>query len=977
MRGDVHAFLHSLSGLTVLVDDAANFGHQAAATMLMDSVTELGYRGRITLVAPERVQGRLRTLVSDALWQRIDVVTDELTEGRADPRSNGGGNEPGPHLVMVAASDAIGRDPTSGAALLDSVGADRAIVLKPYAWNDAHRLMVTREGPGQPVQVVNLAAPAGEPVSEGAATGGRIGDGALYRFHVPRLAGDELGAMIDAQVPGPRGGDLRALLDAVDGDAVDLMPAYGLHNVPPARRAGAVGALAYGIHEAGIGRPAVVLGLGGFSVDVAPQYRADWLSYGSLADPGLREHIATMGPGEVMVVDGGRLPQDVFRQVYQRGSLPAVLEGANTNNLVQLLGRPFFSALTKHTPYDAHDPDVAAHLQQVTDAIVQESEWGQELEFARDWERVQKADTALSVLGALPPAQGGLELSRYEMQRVTAVLDSEDVSDVLGDGPEIRELLNGSTGYAFRYDENGDEIVPTAIIATSAVEQLKARVSGERTNAVEGLRRELDEYSVAPSSDRGATIARAITAIRREGSGLHRYFRTLADQARDPRNDQVLQALHFASQQQTESQPSAAGTARQNDPAPPPSASPLVSDPFADPVSDTDSVVGDPFADPASDPESVSSESAHDSDSDSSAHSDSGASSVSQGRPQGASPVAVPSGDPVVDLAGRLSGMSADERASALEMLSSADRERLASDAALVDALRAAVPASEFAGLAARLMVQVPSGVDRPVSAQHEVRAQVGRMLGDPEVAARLLKGGSRVVVVPKDQAMTSLDPFRHLAGTTAGGASGGGRSWDEVRGSGGLRAAVTEENLLGEHTSVGSSPQYADGYSTTTHELAHTIHQHGLSDADKKAVSDAYLAKHNQGPDAQWADGPRRDILGNEVDNYASKDELEYFAQVTNAYLGTNTGTDPYTGQRRNNGADWVRTHEPALLPIMERLYGTDPQVAHPGQANPVNRTQGENDLYEGYRAFWDQVEGTHQPQPHTPAPAPAQGTT
>jgi hypothetical protein len=327
--------------------------------------------------------------------------------------------------------------------------------------------------------------------------------------------------------------------------------------------------------------------------------------------------------------------------------------------------------------------------------------------------------------------------------------------------------------------------------------------------------------------------------------------------------------------------------------------------------------------------------------------------------------------DAVADLASRLPGLSSAQRASALEFLSAADRERLASDPAVVDALRAGLSAAEFAQTAAQLLVQVPAGVDQPVSARHEVQARIARMLGDPEVAARLLKGGSRVVVVPKGEAMTSLSPFRHLAGQPVGESQGPSRRWDDVRGSGDRTVAVTEENLLGERTDVGPSPNYPAGYSTTTHEFAHAIHQYGLSTADRKVITDSYRNKLAKGHGVPWPDGPLYNTADQAMRNYSSTTELEYFAQVTNAYLGTNTGVDPYTGQPRNNGAAWVRQHEPALLPILERLYGPDPHAAPAGQANPVDRTQAENDLYDGYRAFWDQVENTHRPQPHPPAPA------
>jgi hypothetical protein len=322
-------------------------------------------------------------------------------------------------------------------------------------------------------------------------------------------------------------------------------------------------------------------------------------------------------------------------------------------------------------------------------------------------------------------------------------------------------------------------------------------------------------------------------------------------------------------------------------------------------------------------------------------------------------------------------GMSAQERAQTLDAMKPEYRRWLAKDPAFVDALHGSLPPKEFARTAAQLMVDVDPRASQPATARLEARAQAERMLQDPDVAARLLKSGAGMVVVPKDVSMTDVNAFHHMRGTTAGGESGGGRGWDDVRGSGGRRAAVTEENLLGEHTTIGDAAHYEDGYSTTTHEFAHTVHQVGLAEGDRKTITDSYQQKVAD-PQAAWSDGPRHDTQGRPVDNYGSRDELEYFAQVSNAYLGTNHGTDPHTGQPRNNGPEWVRANEPHLVPLLERLYGPDPVAVHQDPANPVEATRADNDMYQGFREFMGHVDpqtpaahesATHEPPTHEPA--------
>ncbi len=302
-------------------------------------------------------------------------------------------------------------------------------------------------------------------------------------------------------------------------------------------------------------------------------------------------------------------------------------------------------------------------------------------------------------------------------------------------------------------------------------------------------------------------------------------------------------------------------------------------------------------------------------------------------------------GDPVQELAVRLPGLSGAEREAALALLAPAHREQLAADPVLVDTLRARLAPAEFASVAAYLITQVPDGVEQPVTAGNRARAQVTQMLQDPDVAARLLKGGSRVVVVPRSQAMTSLDAFRDLQG----GVTADGRSWQSVRGATQHSAAVTEENLLGERSTVPfvESAQ-ADGYSTTVHEIAHTIHFHGLDDADKKLISDAYDATQQAGAAGAWPDGA---LYGHDADgsrtgpNYSSLNQYEFFAQLTNVYFMANAGTDPYTGLPRNNGGpDWVEKHHNRLHRLLVRLYGENPRGTNPAAVNPTEATDTEN---------------------------------
>ncbi|AUG76703.1 hypothetical protein CFP65_1829 [Kitasatospora sp. MMS16-BH015] len=330
-----------------------------------------------------------------------------------------------------------------------------------------------------------------------------------------------------------------------------------------------------------------------------------------------------------------------------------------------------------------------------------------------------------------------------------------------------------------------------------------------------------------------------------------------------------------------------------------------------------------------------------------------------------------------------LPGMGREERLHTIGNLKPEERRTLAADKEFVAELRRSSTPEEFAESAAHLLVEVDPRAVQSGAARHEAQQQLARMLRDPEVAERLLTNGVEVVVVPKHVRMTDTEAFEQYQGRTAGGEAGGGRSVDDFRGAtANKKVAITEENLLGEKTSIGDDPNHVDGYSTTTHELAHAIQKYGLSEQQKQGVLDAFNQKKTSldaDPEhpAQWPDGTRPHTEGGgRQENYSSTDHEEYFAQATNAYLSTNHGTDPLTGQDRNNGAHWTGEHEQALRPLLEQLYGKDPQAVYTGgRANPVDHIEAVSGLGE----FFRQAEGgtpetptPHQDTPHTETPQP-----
>ena len=352
-----------------------------------------------------------------------------------------------------------------------------------------------------------------------------------------------------------------------------------------------------------------------------------------------------------------------------------------------------------------------------------------------------------------------------------------------------------------------------------------------------------------------------------------------------------------------------------------------------------------------------------------------------------------------------------------IDSLPEARVNELAGFHAWLDKIAPQVSEWRFAYLAAAIMI---NSKHAPV-ARKEARRQISAELGDKDVAMRMIKKPVSAVIVPRDKQMTELPEFASLATDDSGAGPGktfDGREWAHVRGVGDVRvgtkvyAAITEENLLGGDpdpkvfaekkdahgtVTVPAGPAqggYTAGYSTTTHEFAHVLHRHGLSDADKAVITKAYQDRRAASSGSKtkltkkWVDGPRvsptapknwkdagwtdakwlkhlnslSDDARRPFECYASQSEEEYFAQLSNAYLGTNLGSDATTGKARHNGRAWVKAHEPKeMLDLLDRLY----------QHKTVNDITAGGKLKKGGKCA-----NPPKPPPVPPGPAPKGGT-
>jgi hypothetical protein len=244
------------------------------------------------------------------------------------------------------------------------------------------------------------------------------------------------------------------------------------------------------------------------------------------------------------------------------------------------------------------------------------------------------------------------------------------------------------------------------------------------------------------------------------------------------------------------------------------------------------------------------------------------------------------------------------------------------SNAKLAEALKLLFTPTEFANAVVEFILIVRSDLVDPPAAEAEAIRILSIMLGNEEMAKNTMLSSMIAVIIPRNKLLTDLPQFAHLAGVD----TFDGRDWEKTRGvRSGDKVALAEENLLGgaptatfEGNPVGGA--YPTGYSTATHEFAHGLHVNIMNDEDKAIITAAFEARKVSALAAptdanQWVDGREG--------CYASQNEREFFAQLSNAYLGVNTGTDAATGDPRHNGAAWVLANEPTVHAVLTTWYG------------------------------------------------------
>lgn len=205
------------------------------------------------------------------------------------------------------------------------------LALQPFWWHPSTRFVAVADEDVEPLCLPHAASYRQEPLA---------------------LDGPARNQLLTA-AGGAGGPGLQAIRVAVKAGTLDLMVVYGVHQAHYSSTAVVMRNLTLAVRRGqalGSIQRAVMLVI--CKTDVLALLPVDAGITTNTCDAGLAGAVAGLEAGRLLVVQpAGALPSDAFQALCEDSTLPMILEGANTANLMMMLGHPYLSVASKTTPY--------------------------------------------------------------------------------------------------------------------------------------------------------------------------------------------------------------------------------------------------------------------------------------------------------------------------------------------------------------------------------------------------------------------------------------------------------------------------------------------------------------------------------------------------------------------------------------------------------------------------------------------------
>jgi hypothetical protein len=171
------------------------------------------------------------------------------------------------------------------------------------------------------------------------------------------------------------------------------------------------------------------------------------------------------------------------------------------------------------------------------------------------------------------------------------------------------------------------------------------------------------------------------------------------------------------------------------------------------------------------------------------------------------------------------------------------------------------------------------------------------------DIRQRMAGLNARAVICAIDQKQTDLPEFRHLIGK---------RAYEGACGATGFKhnpvSATSEANILGALDPV-------KGRSIFIHEFGHLIHNVGLSENERREVTQLYKQAQEQD-----LFPPNSGVSP----SYAMTNEMEFFAMATGAWFSAGNWSAPFNSVHERT-RDTQAAHDPDLDRFLSEIYPDD----------------------------------------------------
>ena len=172
-----------------------------------------------------------------------------------------------------------------------------------------------------------------------------------------------------------------------------------------------------------------------------------------------------------------------------------------------------------------------------------------------------------------------------------------------------------------------------------------------------------------------------------------------------------------------------------------------------------------------------------------------------------------------------------------------------------------------------------------------------------PDVISVLQSYGTITVIIGRDQNICDIPYFTIYKGSDVCMSNEGGTD-----GMLGLPVtACNERNILKESDDPYGRGTLPDGQNFCVHELAHTIMDIGLSQADSDRIEARYEAAKTA---SLWSG------------DYAMTNDLEFFAEMSQAYFWSDSAVPDSNNHYGINGPDALKQYDPQTFALIDSIY-------------------------------------------------------